>query len=64
MFEVEEHDNSPSIQWIRENLLTVNISLNKNGADFWPLFDSVVRDLKNRMNDRDIYIGKRLAGIL
>ena len=53
MFREEEHDNNRSIQWIRENSLTVNISMNSNGNDFRPLFDSVVRDLQNRMNDRD-----------
>jgi len=31
MFKEEEHDNYPSIQWIRENSLTVNISINSNG---------------------------------
>jgi len=29
--------------------------MNANGADFRPLFDTVARDLKNRMNDRDSY---------
>ena len=51
----EEHNNNPSIQWIRENSLTVNISMNANGAEFGTLFDTVVRDLKNRMNERDSY---------
>ena len=46
MFEEEEHNNNPNIQWIRENFLTVNISMNSNGTDFWLLFDSVVRYLK------------------
>ena len=27
--------------------------MSANGADFGPVFDSVVRALKNRLNDRD-----------
>ena len=45
MFKEEEHDNYPSIQWIRENSLTVNFSIIANGADFWPLL-TVDRDYK------------------
>ena len=40
----EEHDNNPSIQWIRENSLTVNI--NSKRAEYGPHYDSVVRYLR------------------
>ena len=29
--------------------------MNSNGSDFWTLFDFVVEDVKNRMNERDSY---------
>ena len=44
IFEEEEHDNNLSFRWMWENSLTVNVSINANGADFWTLFQSVVKD--------------------
>ena len=46
IFKEEGHANNLSIQCIREDLTTVNLSMNANGDDSGPLFDSVVGDLK------------------